>query len=106
MMQYKSYLARVEYDPDAEVFHGEVINTRDVITFQGRSVTELHKEMKASVDDYLDFCATRGEKPDKPFSGRFVLRVGPQLHRQMALAAAREGQSLNVWANQVIKHAI
>jgi predicted HicB family RNase H-like nuclease len=69
MMEYQGYSGRVGFDDEAEVFHGEVINTRDVITFQGQSVAELTKAFKDSIDDYLAFCKARGETPDKPFSG-------------------------------------
>ncbi len=61
MMEYKGYMGRVEFDAEAELFHGEVINTRDVITFQGRSVDELKQAFEESVDDYLAFCKSRGE---------------------------------------------
>ena len=67
MMRYKGYEAAVEYDEDAEIFHGDVINLRDVITFQGRSVSELKKAFAGSVEDYLAFCQTRGEDPEKLF---------------------------------------
>ena len=70
MMEYKGYLGQVEFDDEAGTFHGEVINTRDVITFQGKSVAELKKAFQDSVDDYLAFCAARGEEPDKPSSGK------------------------------------
>lgn len=97
MMEYKDYFGRVEFDPAAGVFHGEVINTRDVITFQGQSVRELNKAFRDSVDDYLAFCKSRGEDPDKPFSGQFVTRITPELHRQVNAAAALAGTSLNAW---------
>ena len=77
MMEYKGYLGKVEYDDEASLFHGEVINTRDVVTFQGKSVAELKKAFRDSVDDYLAFCAERGEEPDKPCSGQFVTRMSP-----------------------------
>lgn len=96
-MEYKGYLGQVTFDPEAAIFHGEVINTRDVITFQGRSVEELQQALQDSVEDYLAWCAERGKEADKPFSGRFVLRLSPQLHRAVALAARRSGQSLNGW---------
>jgi predicted HicB family RNase H-like nuclease len=70
MMEYKGYLSRIEFDDEANIFHGEVINIRDVITFQGKSVDELRETFEDSVEDYLAFCAKRGEEPDKPFSGR------------------------------------
>jgi predicted HicB family RNase H-like nuclease len=71
MMEYKGYVGKVEFDDDVGVFHGEVMNTRDVITFQGTSAAELKTAFQDSVDDYLAFCAERGEEPDKPFSGQF-----------------------------------
>ncbi len=96
-MQYKGYLATVQYDEDAKLFHGEVINTRDVITFQGTSVDELERAFQESVDDYLAFCAERGEEPEKPFSGNFPVRTTPEQHKRIAAAAKRAGKSLNAW---------
>ena len=66
MMEYKGYLGRVEFDDDTQTFHGEVINTRDVITFQGQSDVDLMQALRDSVEDYLEFCAERGEVPDTP----------------------------------------
>ncbi len=77
MLEYKGYVGHVEYDDEAEIFHGEIINTRDVITFQGKSVDELQTAFVDSIEDYLKFCVERGEKPEKPFSGKFVLRTTP-----------------------------
>jgi predicted HicB family RNase H-like nuclease len=96
-MEYKGYVAEVAFDDQAEIFHGEVINTRDVITFQGRSVDELRQALADSIEDYLEWCAERGKEPDRPFSGRLILRMPPDLHRAAALAARREGKSLNKW---------
>lgn len=106
MMDYKGYLGRVEFDDHAGVFHGEVINTRDVITFEGESVKELQQAFRDSVDDYLEFCKSRGEAPDKPFSGQFVARIPPDLHREVSLAAASVGQSLNAWVTETLQSAL
>ncbi|MEH2377143.1 type II toxin-antitoxin system HicB family antitoxin [Nostoc sp.] len=95
MMKYKGYEAIVEFDAEAEILHGEVINIRDVITFQGSSVAELKQAFSDSVDDYLDFCRERGEEPDKPFSGKFMVRIDPDLHKKIVVKAKKEGQSLN-----------
>ncbi len=70
MMEYKGYISKAEFDDEVGVIHGEVINTLDVITFQGESVADLKQAFQESVDDYLEFCETRGETPDKPFSAR------------------------------------
>ncbi len=95
MMKYKGYEAVIEFNAEAEIFYGEVINIRDVITFQGSSVSELKQAFHDSVDDYLDFCKERGEEPDKPFSGKFMVRINPELHKKIVIKAKKEGQSLN-----------
>ncbi len=94
-MKYKGYTGHVEFDSEARLFHGEVLDTRDVITFQGTSVDDLQKAFRDSVDDYLDFCKERDEKPDKPFSGRLMVRLSSNLHRQLFVEARRDGKSLN-----------
>ncbi len=106
MMEYKGYIGKVEFDEDAGIIHGEVINTRDVITFQGDSVAEVKKAFHESVDDYLEFCKTRGETPDKPFSGQFVTRISPELHRQVNVAAVLAGKSLNAFVTEQLKVAV
>ncbi len=97
MLTYKGYTGHVDYDDKAGIFHGEVLGLRDVITFQGKSVEEIEEAFRESVDDYLDFCEQKGEDPDKPFSGRLMLRLPPKLHRKVYVIALREGKSLNQW---------
>ena len=105
-MEYKGYSAKVEFDSDANIFHGEVINLRDVITFEGETVKELKQAFQDSVDDYLDFCAQRGEDPEKPYSGKFVIRVEPELHKNITIEARKAGKSLNVWVSDAIHKAL
>jgi predicted HicB family RNase H-like nuclease len=106
MMEYKGYIGKVEVDEDASVFHGEVINIRDVVTFEGKTVTELRRAFHESVEDYLSFCAERGEDPDKPFSGKFVVRIPPDLHRKVYTQARLTEKSLNRWVSDVLEMAI
>jgi len=105
-MEYKGYVGKVEFDEEAGIFHGEVIDTRDVITFQGRSVDELKTAFQESIDDYLAFCKQRGEEPNKPFSGQFVTRVPPELHREVNLAASVSGRSLNAWVVEQLQAGV
>ena len=105
MMNYKGYMGKVEFDDEAELFHGEVMNMRDVITFQGTSVDELNQAFQESIDDYLAFCEERGEAPDKPFSGQFVTRIPPDLHREVSTAATLAGKSLNTWVAEQLQLA-
>jgi predicted HicB family RNase H-like nuclease len=92
---YKGYHGKAGYDAEAQMFHGEVIGSRDTITFESETPGGLRDEFKASVDDYLQFCESRGESPEKPFSGKFVTRVTPELHRTLSMRADQEGKSLN-----------
>lgn len=97
MLKYKDYEGHAEYDDEAGLFHGEVLDLKDVITFQGKSVEELELAFRDSIDDYLEFCRECGEEPDRPFSGRLMLRLPPHLHREVYISAKREGKSLNQW---------
>jgi predicted HicB family RNase H-like nuclease len=106
MMEYKGYLGRVEFDDEAGIFHGDVINTRDVITFQGTTVGELKEAFRDSVEDYLAFCSERGEEPERPFSGQFVTRVSPDLHRRINLVATLSGKSLNAWVTEQLENGV
>ena len=105
MMKYRGYSAAVSFDDDAGVFHGEVVDTRDVIVFEGDSVAQLEMEFQHSVDDYLAVCAERGRVPDRPFSGRVPLRLKPEVHRAATAAARAEGKSLNAWLAEAIERA-
>ncbi len=106
MMEYKGYIGKVEIDDDAGILFGEVINVRDVITFEGASVDEIQKAFRESVDDYLAFCAQRNESPEKPFSGKFVLRLPAELHRKAFIQAKLKDKSLNGWVTEVLETAL
>lgn len=94
-MKYKGYSGSVFYDDEAEIFSGSVIGIKDVITFQGCSVEEIKQSFQDSIDDYLNFCEERGEKPAKSYSGKFNLRISPDLHAKLDATAKINGQSLN-----------
>jgi predicted HicB family RNase H-like nuclease len=106
MMEYKGYIGKVELDAEAGILHGEVIGIRDVVTFQGTSVDEVEKAFRESVDDYLAFCRQRGEQPDKPCSGKFVVRVGADLHRRLDMLARMKGKSLNAVVNEFLEKGV
>ena len=105
IMKYKKYVATVELDAEAGLFHGEIINLSDVVTFQGRSVDELRQAFKESVEDYLEACAEFGKEPEKPFTGQFVVRLRPEVHRSAVLAAKIENKSLNAWVAEKLEQA-
>jgi len=103
MLTYKGYAGCVEFDDESGIFHGEVLDLRDVVTFQGKSVREIEKAFRDSIDEYLAFCEERGEEPDKPFSGRLMLRLPPELHRRVYVRAQHEGKSLNQWISDSLE---
>lgn len=105
-MEYRGYYAKVEFDDDAYIFHGEVVNLRDVITFEGETVNDLKQAFCDSIDDYLAFCDERGEDPEKPYSGKFVVRVEPELHKNITIEARKKGKSLNVWVKDALFRAL
>lgn len=106
MMEYRGYLGDVEYDAEAKMFHGDIINTRDVITFQGTTVKEIEKAFKDSINDYIAWCKEEGVEPEKPYSGKFNVRLSPQLHREAAIIARKKKISLNNFVEKAITDEI
>lgn len=103
---YKGYTAIVEFDSDEMVLHGRLANLQDVVSFQAESVGQLHAAFEEAVDDYLNLCRERGEEPDRSYSGRFVVRLDPKLHRRVAADAERKRMSLNSWIVEVVQRAL
>lgn len=95
MLKYKGYTGYVVYDDEARIFHGEVVALKAVITFQGTTVDEIEQTFKDSIDDYLDWCKKRSKEPEKPHSGKFNLRMPPDVYVKVVAHAAQEGLSIN-----------
>ena len=106
MLEYKGYIAKIDFDNELDCFVGEVVNIKDVITFQGSSPSELKNELKKSVECYLDFCKKKNKNPDRPFSGQFMVRLSPEVHREIYSAAKTNGLSVNKWVAMTLQSAI
>ena len=104
MLEYKGYIGTLEAEDG--VFFGRVARLRDVITFEGSTFAEVEQAFHESIDDYLAFCAERGEPPDRPYSGRIPLRISPETHRRAAMHAQSEGLSLNQWIARRIESGL
>jgi predicted HicB family RNase H-like nuclease len=104
MLEYKGYIGTIEAEDG--VFSGRIVGLRDVITFEGATFAEVEQAFRDSIDDYLAFCAQRGEPPDRPYSGKIPLRVSPETHRRAAMRAQSEGLSLNQWIARRIASAV
>ena len=104
-MTINGYQAVIMFDPDIEMFRGEFIGLNGSADFYARDVDGLHREGEISLRVFLEACAEDGVDPHKHFSGKFSLRVAPELHEAAAIAAAAQGQSLNQWAAEAIRQA-
>jgi predicted HicB family RNase H-like nuclease len=104
-MTYKGYIGKVVIDEEENELHGTVINTRDMITFVGRTVAQTRKALADSVEVYLKYCAEKGITPNKPYSGKILLRVKPALHAQLVERAAEADKSLNEFAEEALAEA-
>ena len=105
MIEYRGYTGVFEYDAELATFTGHVVDLRDQIYFEGDSVDALSGSMSRAVDHYLEVCAERGDEPEKPFSGKLNVRLGSDVHRAIAVAAALEGESINSWIVRVVENA-
>ena len=94
-MTYKSYTARVEFDARDSIFVGRVLGLRSIISFHGTTVAGLRREFKTAIDEFLLDCAERGVTPEKPASGKILLRIPPAVHGAALVAAQAAGKSLN-----------
>ena len=105
VMSYKGYSARLEYSDNDGCFVGHVAGIRDIIGFHGDSVAELRNAFQEAVDDYLATCERMNRAPQRPYSGKIMLRIDPELHARAAMRAEAEGKSLNAWAQEVLQTA-
>lgn len=106
MLNYKGYNGVVEYDARGKIFTGEVIGIRAVLTFQGRTPEEIEASFRQSIDLYLEMCQADGVSPAKPYSGRFNVRIPPELHHAIAVRSAEEHKSLNDWVIETFEEAV
>jgi predicted HicB family RNase H-like nuclease len=104
-LSYRGYLAQVAFDADDLVLVGRVVGLADQVTFHAETAAELVAAFHEAVEDYLETCAKIGKSPDKPYSGRILLRVDPSVHARAAQAAALAGQSLNAWSEAALRDA-
>jgi predicted HicB family RNase H-like nuclease len=94
-MTYKGYATRIEYSSEDACLIGHILGIKDIVGFHGDSVDEIRQAFEVAVDDYLKMCAKMGKNPQKPFGGKFLLRLPPELHARLAIQAQAKGQSLN-----------
>lgn len=105
-MTHGGYTARIEFDERDNLFVGRILGLRSIISFHGETVTQLRREFASAVKDYLQDCAEQGVEPEKPASGKLLLRVPPEMHSRALMAAQAKGKSLNQWATEALRDAL
>ena len=102
MMTVDGYRAKIEYDAELDLFRGEVLGLNGGADFFGRNPKELRTEFKKSLQVFLDVCRERGIEPRRNYSGKFNLRIPPDLHEKLAIVAQAEGKSINTLAQEAL----
>ncbi len=105
-MSHQGYTARIEYDERNHIFVGRILGIRAIISFQGQSVNELRKEFERAIDDDLAECAEKAVSPEKPASGKLLLRVAPEVHGRALVVAQASGKSLDHGVSEVLERAV
>lgn len=103
LLEYKGYHTKIEFDSDALVLRGKIEGIKDLVNFESASLTLIEEEFHIAVDEYLEFCKEVGKEPDKEYKGTFNIRISPELHKELALVAFRNGDTLNATVEKAIK---
>ena len=106
VLKYRGYSGSVNFDADDMIFYGRVLGIADIIGFEGDSVVDLEKDYINAIDDYLEMCHELGKEPEKPFSGKFIVRIPSELHCAIALEAKKGNKSLNSWITETCERAV
>ena len=104
-IKYRGYTARIVYDSRDRIFVGRVLGMSEQLVFHGASVDELQGDFEFAVNHYLSECEKEGRRPEKPASGRLLLRLPAEVHAAASVAAAGEGKSLNQWVVDMVTKA-
>ena len=104
-MSYKGYTASMVFDAEDKIIVGRVLGIDDIIAFHGKSVDEFESHFHSAIEDYLSASRALGSPPEKPASGKVMLRIAPEVHAAALKAAARSGTSLNKWAEGALGKA-
>lgn len=104
-LSYKNYSANIEFDGEDRIFVGHLTGITDIVSFHGESVSELINAFELAVDGYIAMSAAHGVKPQKPYSGKLMLRITPEIHAKVARVARASGKSINAWVSDVLQAA-
>ena len=106
-LEYKGYKGCVEYNKEDNCLFGKVQGqSKDMITYEGKTLDELLKDLEDGVDSYLEGCTADGLEPAKPYNGRLNLRMSSELHSRVAAFVASTGTTINDFINRAISNEL
>ena len=106
IMRLDDYSAKIEYDADLDLFRGEILGLNGGADFYGKNPQELREEFQISLGVFLDVCKEKSIEPRRNYSGKFNLRIPPDLHEKLAIVAQAEGKSINSLAQEALQHRV
>ena len=106
MMSLEGYEAKIEYDAELDLFRGEVLGLSGGADFYGKDPKQLRSEFKKSLYVFLEVCREKGIEPRRNYSGKFNLRISPDLHERLAIVAQAEGKSINTVAQEALQQRV
>jgi len=106
MLSRKGYFGSIHYNQDDHIFYGKIEFIRALISYEGRDGVSLENAFEEAVDDYLQTCKEQGKDPERPFKGSFNVRIAPELHQRIAIAASKHGMSLNRYIAETLSQAV
>lgn len=105
-LTYKGYTTFVRYDSEDGSLYGKIEGIKSFVNFtyveddpRYESVVDAFHE---AVDDYLIICEEEGIVPERPYSGKFNVRIPSELHAAASARASEECTTLNDIVNKAI----
>jgi predicted HicB family RNase H-like nuclease len=106
IMDVDGYKAKIEFDPDLDLFRGKILGLNGGADFYGKSPISLRKEFRSSLKAFLEVCKEKGIEPTKEYSGKFNLRIPPKLHSEISAKAAASNKSINQWVAEILEESV
>ena len=106
IIEYKGYIGSVEYSEEDEILFGKVLGIRSLLSYEGETAKELITDFHTVIDDYLEMCNEKGQKPEKAYKGSFNVRISPDLHKKLVVSATYHDMSLNKYIEKILEKAV
>lgn len=106
LLKYKGFIGSTNISTEDKCLYGKLLYVNDLVTYEAKTISDLEKEFRKSVNDYIKTCDELGREPAKPFKGTLNVRIGGELHKEAALYATLHGVSINEYIKNAIKNLV